>query len=396
LTNDKKSPSNEGLFFYVDLCYDHSIYKGGTMIKDQLNEEQTNAFNIIVDKLRSKDIDPLIFYGYAGTGKSMTVHAVLQELSHMNIAKVAFTGRAASAINGITCHSLLYKPEIDDKGNLVKFVHRNASEVKEQCSNGIIVDESSMIPEYMHDELMGIGVPVIWVGDLAQLPPIDPNNPDFNVMNLEYDRIGLTQIMRVHDDSYGIQELSNHLRNKNTIPRRKMKGVRFVARGKATSLEFLRSNYFNVVICGMNKTRKKLNETIRAARGFHGETPNEGETVICLKNNVTENKKLFNGEIYVVEGILPAGKNVNKYLLRDTNGNTVTAVVEDDTWMTESANSPQNDIFGFGYAMTVHKSQGSSIERVLYIDEDVSFFLDQKKFRYTAVTRASKELTVAI
>ena len=55
-----------------------------------------------------------------------------------------------------------------------------------------------------------------------------------------------------------------------------------------------------------------------------------------------------------------------------------------------------NEKFEYAYAIAVHLSQGSEYDRVLYFD---SFFHDKeltKKARYTAVTRAKKDLTYVI
>lgn len=368
-------------------------------MKDRLNKDQLAAFERITTFFKSRETTPLILSGHAGTGKSYVIQAVLKELIGFNIARVAFTGRASSHLSdGITCHSLLYKPEVDSRGNLIKFTRKDKNEILDVCSGGIVVDESSMIPSKMFDELMLIGVPILWVGDIAQLPPIDNDHPGFNVMEMEAEKLILSENMRVHDDSYGIQELCNHLRSNNTIPRRKFSGVKYVAKGKTMTIDYHKNNRFDYIICGMNKTRKKLNDLVRNARGFSGEVPEIGEQVICLKNNVSNHNKVNNGEVYIVEGIIPVNENSAKYMLRnaDKTDLTVTVVVENDTWYTEAANNPKNDVFTFGYAMTCHKAQGASIDSVLFYDENVSFFLDSQKFKYTACSRAAKKLTIAI
>lgn len=368
-------------------------------MKEQLNTGQLEAFERIVGFFKNRETTPLILSGFGGTGKSFVIQTVLKELIGYRIARVAFTGRAASHLSeGITCHSLLYKPEMDSKGNLVRFVHKERDEILEVCADGIIVDESSMIPSKMFDELMSIGVPVLWVGDIAQLPPIDNDHPGFNVMDMEAEKLILDQNMRVHDDSYGIHELCDHLRSSNTIPRRKFSGVKYVAKGKTLTLDFHKNNRFDYIICGTNKTRKKFNDLVRNARGYGGETPEVGEQVICLKNNVSNYNRVNNGEVYIVEGIIPESDSAAKYMLRnaDKKEQTVSVVVENDTWYTEAATNPKKDVFTFGYAMTCHKAQGASIDSVLFYDENVSFFLDSQKFKYTACSRASKRLTIAI
>ena len=54
------------------------------------------------------------------------------------------------------------------------------------------------------------------------------------------------------------------------------------------------------------------------------------------------------------------------------------------------------DRFDFGYALTVHKSQGSQAERVLLFEEPSAYWEDElwNRWLYTAVTRAVKELYI--
>jgi exodeoxyribonuclease-5 len=113
---------------------------------------------------------------------------------------------------------------------------------------------------------------------------------------------------------------------------------------------------------------------------------------------VSNFNRVNNGEVYIVEGIIPVNEHSTKYMLRDADkeNHTVSVVVENDTWYTEAANNPKSDVFTFGYAMTCHKSQGASIDNVLFYNENVSFFLDDQKFKYTACSRAAKRLTIAI
>jgi ATP-dependent exoDNAse (exonuclease V) alpha subunit len=50
--------------------------------------------------------------------------------------------------------------------------------------------------------------------------------------------------------------------------------------------------------------------------------------------------------------------------------------------------------FTFGYALTVHKSQGSQWDDVVLFDESVVFRNDRAHHLYTGITRAAKTLTV--
>jgi ATP-dependent exoDNAse (exonuclease V) alpha subunit len=56
-------------------------------------------------------------------------------------------------------------------------------------------------------------------------------------------------------------------------------------------------------------------------------------------------------------------------------------------------------LFDFGYALTVHKSQGSQAKHVIFVVEDSARGGDEKFWRrlaYTAATRSSEKLTILI
>lgn len=52
--------------------------------------------------------------------------------------------------------------------------------------------------------------------------------------------------------------------------------------------------------------------------------------------------------------------------------------------------------FDFGYALTVHKAQGSQWGDVILYDESGIFREDARRFLYTGITRASETVTVVI
>ena len=52
------------------------------------------------------------------------------------------------------------------------------------------------------------------------------------------------------------------------------------------------------------------------------------------------------------------------------------------------------DEFDYGYALTVHKAQGSQWGDVILIDESRCFRNDRARWLYTGITRASERVTV--
>jgi exodeoxyribonuclease-5 len=56
----------------------------------------------------------------------------------------------------------------------------------------------------------------------------------------------------------------------------------------------------------------------------------------------------------------------------------------------------ESDEFDFGYALTVHKAQGSQWDHVVLFDESWAFRENRERWLYTGVTRAAKSLTVVV
>ena len=377
-----------------------------------LYDEQMVVFDKIISHV-SAPYDPknnLIIGAAGGTGKTHTINKATQFLASNGITGYigAYTGRAAShlrktGLDAKTLHSVLYKPVIDDKGDLLFFTKKSRSEILESVGDYISIDEGSMVPKSMMDMLISLGVPLFIGGDFMQLPPVDPENKGYNAMfDVEGETVTLEINRRVDPDAEGIFNVTQHLRQQNSIPRMRGAGYKTISKSKILNVPFHDENRFDVIGVGMNKTRKKLNNLVRIARGYNTEIPQAGERVVCLKNSIVSEIPINNGEIYEVQYVMEGDKQSTFSLVNIDNGNQVYVNIYNETWETEKVPSFHNketmgsaECFAYAYAMSVHKLQGSSIENMLYYDEDVSFFLDQQRFRYTACSRASKSLVVA-
>lgn len=369
-----------------------------------LYREQRDALNDCVNHILGHGTHQhLIFGSSAGTGKTYSINVLRDLLNLYDIehTAVAYTGRAASKIKARTCHSLLYEPVVDANGDLLRWARIPAHLIRENVGAGILVDEGSMIPRNMHDELTQIGVPIIYIGDYAQLPPVDASGDTFNVMyDVKGEHVVLNEMRRFGAES-GIAEIATILREENSIPRIKRDDVKMVAKQATMKPEFFQKYKIDMVACGTNKTRKKYNDIIRRHLGYDtSEYAEIGEKVVCLRNDVIGGERISNGDLFTVIYALHEN-DIGKYILvNEDTKQRITVDILHETWITEKApkqhkGSPVGQ-FAFGYAMTVHKLQGSSIENVLFYDENVSFFLDQQRFRYTGITRAAKQLYIAI
>ncbi len=54
----------------------------------------------------------------------------------------------------------------------------------------------------------------------------------------------------------------------------------------------------------------------------------------------------------------------------------------------------RHDDFDFGYALTVHKAQGSQWNDIVLFDESFAFREHRQRWLYTGITRAAERLTI--
>jgi len=177
--------------------------------------------------------DLFIIRGYAGTGKTTIIGSIVSTLKMMHFKSVllAPTGRAAKVMSGYsgipahTIHRYIYRIKEDGFGN-AKFM-RKENKAKQTV---YIVDEASMISgEYdgqthlLHDLIDFVSESehsrLIFVGDVAQLPPVNSELspaliPIFfkNQYGLRVDGFELKQVVR-QESASEILELATYLRN---------------------------------------------------------------------------------------------------------------------------------------------------------------------------------------
>jgi exodeoxyribonuclease-5 len=56
----------------------------------------------------------------------------------------------------------------------------------------------------------------------------------------------------------------------------------------------------------------------------------------------------------------------------------------------------ESDEFTYGYALTVHKAQGSQWDEVVLFDESFAFREHRARWLYTGLTRAAERVTVVV
>lgn len=365
--------------------------------------------------------------GYAGTGKTtllgkfrLLLKEKHPELPELKVSFCAFTGKASQVLAGklreqnalgsddtvSTIHGLIYEAQIDEQGRLIEWKKR-----KKLNSRLIVVDEASMVTRGLWSDLLSFGIPVLAVGDHGQLPPV---NDDFSLMS-DPD-LRLEQIHRQAQDSPIIQ-LSMRVRETGRIPFGSFGSGVAKIRSSELDLEELLSGW-NVdratlarkdalFLTGRNTTRVALNRRIRTVQGVESEEPVSGDRVICLRNNWV--RHIFNGQLGTLTRIAPGpmGDNGDSPCYRAEvemdDGSEFSGLISRAQFnqpTTQRFTGPggaavEGDLFDFGYALTVHKAQGSQAKRVVVFEERI-LREDElwRRWLYTAITRAETELLV--
>lgn len=395
---------------YPTICYNRSPM-------NSLSSDQAQALSKIGVWLKSGNTQHISLGGYAGTGKTTLLaalrHVLKQNMPDKSVAFGAYTGKAAQVLRTklkaekilqpvdscSTLHSLMYYSK-GGKDSAPSWTKRESLKY-----DLLVVDEASMVSEEIWNDLLSFGKPVLAVGDHGQLPPI---NSSFNLMD-EPD-LRLEKIWRQAADSPIIQ-LATIARTTGQIPVGEYgSGVRKLSRSLPETgdeiEEILRGSADErLVLCGYNHTRQKLNTHIRELRDFESPEPMRNDLIVCLRNS--RESGLYNGQIGKIEAIIPADndpENIWWYVVADFEGNRFEGYVPREQFSAPSTiarppRRPKKDmvgIFDFGYALTVHKAQGSQAPRVLVFEERFAKTSDEdwKRWLYTAITRAESELTI--
>lgn len=386
-----------------------------TQITKNLSQDQKQVLQELLNWLQ-KPTHFVTVGGYAGTGKT-TLIALLARILHQHNPKIkvsfaSYTGKAARVLKTqlqihdslktkdsvSTIHALIYEPIVNSNEEITGW--KKKEKVK---SDLIIIDEASMVDQQIWLDLLSYQVPIIAVGDHGQLPPIKGT---FNLM--ESPQLKLDAIHRQAKDN-PIIKLSIMARERGEIPFRNFASkVKKLNKKELETQEFAQEllNQFNtdtLVLCGYNNTRIKLNQQIRSSLGFESPHPTVNDQVICLRNNHA--KDIFNGMVGKITQITI--ENPEWYFAQiefpeenhSFSGLISCQQFREPKTLSQTSQRKKTlggDLFDFGYALTVHKAQGSQAQRVILFEERFKQ-MDQamwKRWLYTAVTRAIEELYI--
>lgn len=390
-----------------------------------------------LDPGRDLHDDPAIFrlFGLAGCGK--TTMAIGLKLMGLNPLYISFTNRAVGVLTskgctpGRTIHSVIYnvnggmedeetpeeararqeytaaclagvpieeRPLPPPKREKLGFEARTYDEIAEVIAGHscIVVDECSMVGGFMGRDLELCGLPIFGVGDPGQLPPVN-DLPYFSSKNPD---VLLTDVLRTDGD---ILDAAAWVRRGGLFGDLQDGEDYSIAR-KATEEWFHESDQ---ILCGIHDKRRELNKHVRKLMGYSGFLPVVGEKICVVANNKQE--QIYNGSLWVVTrsdqdddyadlDLIEYAPTKDPKALEVRTGIRIHLAcflndIKDKAGLGFDAS--HGSVYAtWGYAITVHKAQGSEWPNVLLFDDSGVFREWSRHWAYTGATRAARKLRV--
>ncbi len=309
--------------------------------------EQEIAVKSFSEFLLSTDNEALlVLRGYAGTGKTSLVGALVKTMDQLKqkTMLLAPTGRAAKVFAAyaghpaFTIHKKIYRQKSfsnelsnfsinDNLAAHTLFIVDEASMISNEGLSGASFGTGRLLDDLIQFVYSGTGCRLLLMGDTAQLPPVgEEQSPALFTdalkgYGLQVREVNLTEVVRQEHDS-GILWNATRLRELisrdrcNALPKIRLTGFADIRLMPGNELiEALNDCYDRdgldetIVICRSNKRANLYNKGIRAQILWREDELNTGDVLMVAKNNYywTEQYKemdfLANGETAIVRRV---------------------------------------------------------------------------------------------
>ena len=379
------------------------IKKLSSKLKIEYDESQKEAI------IKSLNNNLTIITGGPGTGKTTIIKCIVSLLidimgvSKDKLALLSPTGRAArklTEVTGIKASTIHKYLRWDKESNTFEVDEYNPN--KEEY---IIIDESSMIDTILLSSLLKgtkVTSKYIFIGDYYQLPSVGQGQVLKDLIDSDcLDVITLKKLYRRTDDSY-ITTLAYEIKNKeitenyqykyddyNFIPCKNEEILHLVEDVVKKALKKGYSEKDIQVLAPIYKTTNgidSLNKILQNIMNPPSKNKNElisGDTIYRENDKILQlvndsDNSISNGDIGYIESIT-TNKN-KKQIIINFDGTRVTYTPKDFINIMH------------GYAISVHKSQGSEFKVVIIPFSNSFKRMLYNKLIYTAITRAKEKL----
>lgn len=397
-----------------------------------------NDFNLTNEQLKTLDLvnnnQFVLLNGYAGTGKSSSIKALINMLednqkTYVILAPTAkaakqiskYTERNASTIHYLLCHDFPdFDKNVDEDNEFNNISNIGDALITESGVldyDIIIIDESSMLSVQLFNTLLRYVNPerskLLMIGDSYQLPSIQNGNLYQDLLAIDdIPKITLNTIFRYTED--GLVNVATNIRLGNKY----LNGNKIQNIGN--SYTFYQYDDRNELInAAMNKYVELINEDNNIEDIAILTAKNVGNTGTYLINNCIQNAintitefddfisiKVNKQTIRFKENdvVMNIKNNYNAHPIDDEDekillANGQTGIVKsvnlfDNSMIIEIENKKFKFEYGdicnlrLAYCFTIHKAQGSQFKNVIYITTPEDAFMTSSNLMYVAVTRA--------
>jgi exodeoxyribonuclease V len=299
-----------------------------TLLKEKFSHQPTAMQDAALQQLSAfvfseKNDELFLLKGFAGTGKTILISVLVNNL--WRVAKksllLAPTGRAAKVIANYsgreahTIHKKIYFPRKQKNGS-IQFVlapnkHRDtlfivdeASMISDVSTDSKLFDNGALLDDLMMFVYSGHHCKLIFVGDVAQLPPVHLSlSPalDKNHLSLHYHKrvteIELDEVVRQEEDSGILANatyLREHLKDDTSIYLKfdVKKYCDIVKLSDGYEIQDAIHEAYNrngleetAIIVRSNKRANLYNQQIRSKILFHEHQLAVGDYLMVIKNN---------------------------------------------------------------------------------------------------------------
>ena len=428
-----------------------NLEEGVELIKEnQLSKEQRKAVKLVIEKKKN-----LFIQGMAGSGKSAFIK-YLQSHSAKNIVLCSPTAITALNIGGVTLHSLFKLPIMSFITDEQLFrMNRKTVWSVIKAMDILIIDEVSMVRPDVLDAVDKVckrirrntkafgGIQTVLIGDLYQLPPVinseakhifetiygtdDPYFFDSDIYkSTKFEHIEFSKVFRQQDDKllkhlihirtnkniesalkyFNKNEIKNKTKFKNAVTITPYRAIADSINKKNLAKLKTEAYTFTAQLSG---TFEKFSETsYPAAKDL---VLKEGALVIFNKNDTDKN--WVNGTVGIIDRIESEFIYVKKLPSEEI------VCVERETWEDKKYDVELNQIYNvekdifeekekiietitgqfkqfplqLGYAMTIHKAQGKTLDAV-NIDLDRGTFAPGQLYVALSRTRRKEDMNI--
>lgn len=386
--------------------------KAGT---GSLTDEQWEAVHSVLGAHRVT-----LVTGFPGTGKTKVIATVYEQFAATfggtdQCLFLAPTGKAAARLREVLVEKKGHLQKEDESLGVMTIhaaVHAKCESIAQ--ARLVVVDEMSMVDATLFHELVSrcsSDTRLLLVGDPHQLPSIGRGDVFRQLLT---DQSGLlcivrlTKVFRQQGSGSKIWDLAQTIRDegkfthamlnneavtwKKTFPDDDINVVRqLVELYRELDGDLLILVPMNVGKCGVVSINAAVHASTHhevpwcsADNPIHPNSPDDelfqDDRVLVTKNGMDDNDQPFhNGMLGTVSDVY------------ERNSDKVVSIVPDGTEPGATVQVDREHVT-LGYAMTVHKSQGSESHNVALVMTDSHTKMLTRELAYTAVTRAKKQL----